>query len=72
MFNLEKVFMAGALKYMVDENGEKTSVVIPIKTWKKLNQEYDKLQNKINVLTGVQDGLAEVKKPKKVGSHYKL
>ena len=40
--------MAEALKYMVDENGEKKSVIIPIKTWEKMNQDYDKLLQKKN------------------------
>lgn len=31
--------MASALKYMVDENGDKTSVLVPIRTWEKINKE---------------------------------
>jgi len=27
--------MASALKYIVDENGDKTSVLVPLKTWEK-------------------------------------
>lgn len=37
--------MAAPLKYMVDENGDKTSVLVPIKTWEKINQDYSQLQN---------------------------
>lgn len=43
--------MASALKYMVDEKGEKTFVLVPVKKWDKINQDYKKLQNKLNVLT---------------------
>lgn len=53
--------MAGALKYMVDEKGDKTSVLVPIRTWEKMNKEYAMLQNKVKVFTGIIDGLTEVK-----------
>jgi hypothetical protein len=53
--------MAGTLKYMVDENGDKTSVLVPIKTWEKINQGYIKLQNKLKVFTDINEGLSEVK-----------
>ncbi len=59
--------MATALKYMVDENGDKTSVLVPVKTWEKINQDYSKLQNKLNVLIGIKEGLAEVRDTKKSG-----
>ena len=53
--------MATPLKYMVDEKGDKTSVLVPIKTWEKINQDYSKLQNKLKVLTGIKEGLAEIR-----------
>ncbi len=28
--------MSSAIKYMVDENGQKTSVLVPLKTWEKI------------------------------------
>jgi hypothetical protein len=59
--------MATALKYMIDENGDKTSVLVPLKTWEKINQDYSKLQNKLKVLTGIKEGLAEVRDAKKSG-----
>lgn len=59
--------MAGALKYMVDENGDKTSVLVPIKTWEKINHEYHKLQNKLKVFTSVTEGFSEVKEARKSG-----
>ncbi len=57
--------MASALKYMVDENGDKTSVLVPLKTWEKINQDYSKLQNKLKVLTEIKNGLREVEDAKK-------
>lgn len=59
--------MATALKYIVDENGDKTSVLVPLKTWEKINQDYIKLQNKLKVLTGIKEGLSEVSEAKKSG-----
>ncbi|MBP6794501.1 MAG: hypothetical protein KA143_05585 [Saprospiraceae bacterium] len=59
--------MSTALKYMVDENGEKTSVLVPLKTWQKINMDYSKLQNKVKILTGIQEGLAEIKESKRSG-----
>lgn len=55
------IFMSNALKYMVDENGNKTSVLVPIKTWEKITSDYTKLQNKISVFTDIKLGVAEVK-----------
>ena len=57
--------MAGYLKYMVDEKGDKTSVLVPLKTWEKINNEYAQLQKKLLVLTGIKNGLSEVKEAKR-------
>lgn len=59
--------MAGALKYIVDDNGNKTSVLVPVKVWEDLNTNYKRLQAKLAVLGGLREGLAEVKKSKKSG-----
>ena len=59
--------MANKLKYMVDENGDKTSVLVPFKTWERLNNDYSNLQNKIKVLTGIKEGINEVHQAKKSG-----
>jgi len=53
--------MSNALKYMIDEKGDKTSVLVPLKTWEKMNEEYKKLQNKLKVFTGIKAGIHEVK-----------
>ena len=52
---------------MVDERGEKTSVLVPIKTWTKINDEYNKLENKLNVLMGIKSAINEVKMARKTG-----
>jgi hypothetical protein len=59
--------MASALKYMVDENGDKTSVLVPIKAWEKITNDYSKLQNKLKVFSGIKEGFLEVKEAKKSG-----
>jgi hypothetical protein len=59
--------MANALQYIVDEKGQKTSVVVPIKTWEKMTHENSRLKSKIKILTGIRDGLNEVKEAKKSG-----
>lgn len=59
--------MATELKYIIDEKGEKTSVLVPLKTWEKINGDYAKLQNKLKVLTGIKEGFAEIREAKKSG-----
>ncbi len=59
--------MSNALKYMIDEKGDKTSVLVPLKTWEKINQEYTKLQKKLKIFTGIKAGLNEVKAVRKSG-----
>ncbi len=64
--------MASTLKYLVDENGDKTSVLVSLKTWEKINKDYSKLQNKLSVLTGIKEGLSEVRDAKKSGKKLHL
>ena len=59
--------MVNTLKYLVDENGEKTSVLVPLETWEKIHQDYSRLQNKLKVLTSIKQGLAELRNAKKTG-----
>jgi hypothetical protein len=59
--------MATALKYIVDDNGNKTSVLVPVKVWEDLKTNYEKLQTKLAILSGIRDGLSEVKRSKKSG-----
>ena len=59
--------MAGAFKYMIDDKGDKTSVLVPIKTWQKLNEGYSKLQKKLEVLVGIKNAFTEIKEAKSTG-----
>ena len=59
--------MSTALKYIIDDKGHKTSVLVPVKTWDDLNEKYKKLNKKLAILTGIQEGFAEVKEKRLKG-----
>lgn len=59
--------MPTALKYMIDEKGTTTSVLVPLKTWNKLNQDFSNLQKKMKVFSNIQNGWEEIKEAKKTG-----
>ncbi len=57
--------MPEALKYIVNNSGHKSSVLVPVKVWEDLNSNYQKLQKKLSILNGISEGLTEVKQAKK-------
>ena len=57
--------MHDALKYIIDDSGHKTSVLVPVKVWEDLNNNYQRLQKKLNILNGISEGLNEVRQVKK-------
>lgn len=59
--------MESSVRYIVDESGRKTSVIVPFKQWESLNSRYNKLLAKIDVLTGIKDSLNEIKRAKENG-----
>ncbi|HEY1113825.1 MAG TPA: hypothetical protein VGE66_09690 [Chitinophagaceae bacterium] len=59
--------MSGVLKYIVDDKGRRVAVLVPIQVWEDSNANYQKLQNKLDVLQNIQDGLKEVKQARKSG-----
>ena len=59
--------MQQSLQYITDDSGNKTSVIIPYNDWEKFNERYQKLLNKIQILTGIKDGILEVKEARKKG-----
>jgi macrodomain Ter protein organizer (MatP/YcbG family) len=59
--------MPASVKYLVDESGHKTSVLVPVKVWEDLNTSYQKLQQKLSILTSIQNGLKEVESARKTG-----
>lgn len=59
--------MSSTLKYIIDDSGHKTSVLVPVKTWQELNANYAKLLKKLEVLTGIQQAMKEVGEAKRKG-----
>ena len=58
--------MKNPVKYIVDERGVKTSVIVPYDRWEKINSDYKKLQNKLDEFLAIQNGLDELKTAKKL------
>ncbi len=59
--------MPQPLKYIIDDSGEKHSVLVPIKVWEELNINYQKLQKKLNIFKSIEQGFKEVKSSKRSG-----
>jgi hypothetical protein len=59
--------MSSAVKYLIDEKGHRTNVLVPVKTWDDLNGQVEKLNKKLSILTGIQEGIAEVKNARAKG-----
>ena len=59
--------MTSALKYVTDSDGHKQSVLVPIREWKELNENYNLLLNKVKVMTDIKKGLLEINDAKKTG-----
>ena len=59
--------MATPIQFIVDQEGHKKSVIVPYKQWEEMNLRYEKLQNKVQVLTGIKDALKEVAEARKTG-----
>ena len=55
------------VQYVVDNSGSKISVILPFIEWEKLNSEYQKLQNKMEIMLGIQNSISEIKEAKKTG-----
>lgn len=58
------------VQYLIDEEGKRTAVIVPIEEWEKLQIEHEKLLNKLEVSDGLQDALKEVREIKQ-GSRKK-
>ena len=61
--------MKNEVEYIVDNNGIKTSVIVPFDKWEKINVDYKNLRNKLEVFSAVQDGLVELKDAKREGKN---
>ncbi len=60
--------MTTNVQYVVDNSGSKISVILPFIEWKELISEYQKLQNKMEIMLGIQNSISEIKEAKKTGA----
>lgn len=59
--------MATPIQYIIDHDGNKKSVIVPLEQWEEMNQRYEKLNNKVKVLTGLQEAIKEIQRANKTG-----
>jgi len=57
--------MNSSLQYIVNNKGKQISVVVPIKNWEKLNNNYKRIENKLRILSGIKSSLIEIHEAKK-------
>ena len=55
------------IQYIIDSKGNKTSVLISLKQWEELQNDFLKLQNKLRILSGIKEAFQEVKNEKRKG-----
>ncbi len=63
--------MATSIQFIIDNDGHKKSVIVPFKQWEELNQRYEKLTNKVRIMTGIQKAQEEVTDAQKTGKKLK-
>ena len=52
--------MNKAIQYVTNAKGEQNAVIVPLEEWRKLQDKYRKLKNKLDVLNGLQEAVEEV------------
>ena len=60
-----KIMMAMPVQYIIDNEGNKVSAVIPFMEWESVTDKYRKLQNKLNILLGIQESMHEIRTARK-------
>lgn len=60
-----------SMRYLTDERGRPQEVVLPLKVWKKITGELEVLQEKQEILLGLQQSCREVNMQKKGKIHEK-
>ncbi len=66
-YKIVSLGMATSIQYIIDNDGHKKSVIVPFKQWEEMNQRYQKLNNKVQILTGITEAMKEVKQSRKSG-----
>jgi len=59
--------MRNTVQFIVDNQGIKTSVIVPLDQWEKINSDYKKLQNKLELFLAIKDGMVELQTVKREG-----
>ena len=59
--------MSNQIQIYTDEEGNKTSVIVPYEDWTKINARLENLENKLKIFSSVRDGMREVKEARKKG-----
>ena len=59
--------MRSAAQYLVDDKGQKTAVLVPVKEWEALHEHQSRLEQKLAVFDSIRDGLREISAAKKRG-----
>jgi len=55
------------LQYITDYQGNRVSAVVPFMLWNSINERCRLLQNKLDVLLGIQEGINEVNSARSKG-----
>ena len=63
--------MSKDVQFIVDNMGNKTSVIIPFSQWEKQNEKYNLLKKKLDVFIAIKEGIEEVRKARKSGKELK-
>lgn len=59
--------MSNQIQIYTDENGNKTSVIVPYEDWARINARLKSLQKKLKVFSDVREGIQEVKETRETG-----
>jgi hypothetical protein len=55
------------VQYYTDATGERTSVIVPYRDWVEMTERLEMLNQKLRILTGLQEAFLEVKNARKNG-----
>lgn len=53
--------MITSLKYLTNEKGQRSAVIVPIKTWNESQKKLKSIQKEIEIISGIRDALHEIK-----------
>jgi tetrahydromethanopterin S-methyltransferase subunit G len=59
--------MHSRIQIYTDEKGNKRSIIVSYDEWEKLNDRVRRLENKLKIISGIRNGLAEVEQARRSG-----